>query len=232
MSTTYHFIAASEAFLTEEEPLEEVLRERTRHYQDAGKAIDFWLVRSPAFLESSELAAASTAVPRPAAAVVSTDETFITFLKLRLEFVQRGSFEAPSAAIEYKNLDEIVNSFGVYDHGFEFFYVFTGEADWCEGVRLHSPGGVLEHRIAPQAARLAPRAPEVPRWTPPAPAAARTAAARRPLDIFGMALDGAAALLVLAGVSLLPMALPANAAEARPALQAEAHADCQHFRYG
>lgn len=110
--------------------------------------------------------------------------------------------------------------------------VFTGEADWCEGVRLHSPGGVLEHRIAPQAARLAPRAPEVPRWTPPAPAAARTAAARRPLDIFGMALDGAAALLVLAGVSLLPMALPANAAEARPALQAEAHADCQHFRYG
>ena len=26
--STYHFIAASEAFLTEEEPLEEVLRER------------------------------------------------------------------------------------------------------------------------------------------------------------------------------------------------------------
>lgn len=26
--------------------------------------------------------------------------------------------------------------------------VFTGEADWCEGVRLHSPGGVLEQRLA------------------------------------------------------------------------------------
>jgi hypothetical protein len=38
-------------------------------------------------------------VPSPAAAVVSTDETFITFLKLRLEFVARGRFEAPSAAI-------------------------------------------------------------------------------------------------------------------------------------
>ncbi|MFO0058416.1 MAG: MgPME-cyclase complex family protein, partial [Cyanobacteriota bacterium] len=50
MSTTYHFIAASEAFLTEEEPLEEVLRERTRNYQETGKAIDFWLVRRPAFL--------------------------------------------------------------------------------------------------------------------------------------------------------------------------------------
>ena len=30
--STYHFIAASEPFLTVEEPLEEVLRERTRHY--------------------------------------------------------------------------------------------------------------------------------------------------------------------------------------------------------
>lgn len=99
MSTTYHFIAASEAFLTEEEPLEEVLRERTRHYQEAGKPIDFWLVRRPAFLESRELAAGATAVPRPAAAVVSTDETFITFMKLRLEFVWRGQFEAPSSSI-------------------------------------------------------------------------------------------------------------------------------------
>jgi len=97
--STYHFIAASEAFLTKEEPLEEVLRERSRHYQEAGKPIDFWLVRRPAFLESAEMAAQVEAVPRPAAAVVSTDETFITFMKLRLEFVLRGQFEAPSMAI-------------------------------------------------------------------------------------------------------------------------------------
>lgn len=97
--STYHFIAASEAFLTVEEPLEEVLRERTRHYEEAGRAIDFWLVRRPAFLESGALAAVAQAVPRPAAAVVSTDETFITFMKLRLEFVLRGTFEAPSASI-------------------------------------------------------------------------------------------------------------------------------------
>jgi len=45
------------------------------------------------------LAAVAAAVPRPAAAVVSTDERFITFLKLRLEFVAKGSFEAPSATI-------------------------------------------------------------------------------------------------------------------------------------
>ena len=95
----YHFIAASEAFLTGEEPLEEVLRERGRNYGEAGKAIDFWLVRRPRFLEAPELAAVAGSVPRPAAAVVSTDEKFITFLKLRLEFVARGQFEAPSATI-------------------------------------------------------------------------------------------------------------------------------------
>lgn len=97
--TQYHFVAASEAFLTVEEPLEEVLRERVRNYGEQGKAIDFWLVRRPAFLDAPELAAVAAAVPRPEAAVVSTDERFITFLKLRLEFVAKGSFEAPSATI-------------------------------------------------------------------------------------------------------------------------------------
>ena len=33
------------------------------------------------------------------AAVVSTDPKFIDFMKLRLEFVAKGSFEAPSSAI-------------------------------------------------------------------------------------------------------------------------------------
>lgn len=97
--TTYHFVAASERFLCEEEPLEEVLRERVRNYGETGKAIDFWLVRRPAFLESGDLSSSATAVPRPAAAVVSTDEKFITFLKLRLEFVLQGQFEAPSGSI-------------------------------------------------------------------------------------------------------------------------------------
>jgi len=97
--STYHFIAASEAFLTVEEPLEEVLRERVRNYGEQNKAVDFWLVRRPRFLEAPELAAVAGSVPRPAAAVVSTDEKFITFMKLRLEFVARGQFEAPSATI-------------------------------------------------------------------------------------------------------------------------------------
>lgn len=98
-ATTYHFVAASETFLTVEEPLEEVLRERVRNYQEQGKTIDFWLVTRPAFLEAPELAPVAAKVPRPAAAVVSTDAQFITFLKLRLEFVATGQFTAPSGSI-------------------------------------------------------------------------------------------------------------------------------------
>jgi hypothetical protein len=97
--TTYHFVAASERFLTEEEPLDEVLRERQRHYGEQNKEIDFWLIRRPAFLAAPELQALAAKLPQPAAAVVSTDANFITFMKLRLEFVLEGQFEAPNSSI-------------------------------------------------------------------------------------------------------------------------------------
>lgn len=98
--TTYYYVLASEKFLTEEEPLEEVLRERTLHYQNQNKDIDFWLVRRPAFLETPELSAARAKCPQPAAAIISTNQTFITWLKLRLEFVLTGEFQAPSETID------------------------------------------------------------------------------------------------------------------------------------
>ena len=97
--TTYHFVVASERFLTEEEPLDEVLRERHRNYTEREKPVDFWLLRRPAFLESPEMQPLAASVPRPAAAVVSTDSAFISFMKLRLEFVAVGHFEAPSTNI-------------------------------------------------------------------------------------------------------------------------------------
>ena len=97
--TAYHFVAASEQVLTVEEPLEEVLRERRRNYAENGKSIDFWLVRQPAFLDSDDLNEINGRLPKPAAAVVSTDSTFITFLKLRLEYVLEGRFEAPTSQI-------------------------------------------------------------------------------------------------------------------------------------
>ena len=98
--TQFHFVAASERFLTEEEPLDEVLRERRRNYAENGKEIDFWLVRQPAFLSAPQLADLNQRIPQPAAAVVSSDASFITFLKLRLEYVVIGQFEAPSAEIQ------------------------------------------------------------------------------------------------------------------------------------
>ena len=37
--TIYHFVAASEKFLTVEEPLEEVLKERRRHYAETNLSL-------------------------------------------------------------------------------------------------------------------------------------------------------------------------------------------------
>ena len=97
--TTYYFLAASQRFLLEEEPLDEVLKERIRNYQEQEREIDFRLIKQPAFLDAPELAEIKAKCPQPAAAIVSTNPQFITWLKLRLEFVATGSFEAPSATI-------------------------------------------------------------------------------------------------------------------------------------
>jgi hypothetical protein len=96
---TYYYLLASQRFLTEEEPLEEVLRERTRYYQEQEKEIDFWLVNQPAFLEAPEMKEARAKCPQPATAIISTNAQFITWLKLRLEYVITGEFQAPSETI-------------------------------------------------------------------------------------------------------------------------------------
>ena len=97
--TTYFFIAASEKFLTVEEPLEEILKERERNYKENGKEIDFWLLKNPSFLQTTQFVDLLAKIPSPPAAVLSTDKKFITFLKLRLEFVAVGEFECPNAEI-------------------------------------------------------------------------------------------------------------------------------------
>ena len=96
---TYYYILASQKFLLEEEPLEEVLRERTRNYHENEKEIDFWLVKQPAFLEASPMASIKAKCPQPAVAIISTNPQFITWLKLRLEYVLTGEFQAPSTEI-------------------------------------------------------------------------------------------------------------------------------------
>ena len=97
--TTYFFVAASEKFLTVEEPLEEILKERERNYKENNKEKDFWLLKNPSFLRTSQFVELIKKIPYPPAAVLSTDKKFITFLKLRLEFVAVGEFEFPNAEI-------------------------------------------------------------------------------------------------------------------------------------
>ena len=96
---TYYYVLASQRFLLEEEPLEEVLKERTRHYHEQEKEIDFWLVKQPAFLLAPEMVEFKAKCPQPAAAIISTNPEFITWLKLRLEYVSKGEFQAPSETI-------------------------------------------------------------------------------------------------------------------------------------
>lgn len=96
---TYYYVLASQRFLLEEEPLDEVLQERTRNYHEREKEIDFWLVKQPAFIEAPAMAAVKAKCPQPAAAIISTNPQFITWLKLRLEFVATGEFQAPTEAI-------------------------------------------------------------------------------------------------------------------------------------
>ena len=97
--TTYFFVAASEKFLTIEEPLEEIFKERERNYKENNKDKDFWLLKNPSFLQTTQFDDLRAKIPHPSAAVLSTDKKFITFLKLRLEFVAVGEFEFPNAEI-------------------------------------------------------------------------------------------------------------------------------------
>jgi hypothetical protein len=96
--TTYYFVAASDRFLFTEEPTDEVITERIRNYQENEKEIDFWVVKNPAFLNWSGLESVKAQVPTPAAAIVSTNKSFIIWLKLRLEFVITGEFESNDQA--------------------------------------------------------------------------------------------------------------------------------------
>lgn len=93
---TYYYVLASQKFLLEEEPLAEVLEERIRDYQGKNKEIDFWLVKQPAFIESPEMKEIKAKCPQPSVAIISTNKQFIVWLKLRLEYVLTGEFQAAS----------------------------------------------------------------------------------------------------------------------------------------
>jgi Protein of unknown function (DUF2488) len=95
---TYYYAVASQTFFAGE-PIEEVLKERHRNYQEQAKAIDFWLVPEPSFLQAPALQSVCNTCPQPAVAIISTNKQFITWIKLRLEHVLVGEFTAPSDQI-------------------------------------------------------------------------------------------------------------------------------------
>ncbi len=97
--TTYYYVLASQKFLLEEEPFEEVLKERRRNYAEKNQEIDFWQVLQPAFLNAPEMAAIKAKAPEKNVAIITTNKSFSVWLKLRLEYVLTGEFEAPSDAI-------------------------------------------------------------------------------------------------------------------------------------
>jgi hypothetical protein len=88
---TYYYIVANAQFmLYEEEHAMEVIREKRRFMSEKGMERDFWMVPNPEFLDSNP--EIDNRVRKPCCALVSTDERWITFMKLRYDKVLMGSF--------------------------------------------------------------------------------------------------------------------------------------------
>ncbi|PKA58567.1 Uncharacterized protein ycf54 [Apostasia shenzhenica] len=128
----YHFLVANAKFmLDEEEHFKELLFERLRNYGERNKEQDFWLVIEPKFLD--QFTNITNRLRRPAVALVSTNDRWITFsghypkadfeaitgwqrwgrsfsimfMKLRLDRVLAGSYEAGTVeeALASSNVD-------------------------------------------------------------------------------------------------------------------------------
>nr|YP_009393229.1 hypothetical protein [Symphyocladiella dendroidea]ARW61791.1 hypothetical protein [Symphyocladiella dendroidea] len=97
----YHFAFASQSFFLDQEPIEEILRERTQYYNNCEKEIDFWFVLNPNFLKSLDDSVNYYDKNQSFAAIVSLDKQFIQWLKLRLIFVSIGSFRSQSVFVPY-----------------------------------------------------------------------------------------------------------------------------------
>lgn len=92
----YYFLIASQDFLFIQEPVEEILRERIKHYHALKKEIDFGLTTDLEFLNSPDLKIIKQQLIKPSAAIVSLNPKFIDWLKLRIHYAIKGSFVSPS----------------------------------------------------------------------------------------------------------------------------------------
>lgn len=94
----YYFAVASKNFFLNQEPIEEILRERIHYYESNNKNVDFWFVINPNFINSN-VKQEFLNIPDSCAAIVSLDKQFIQWLKLRISFVKIGSFQSKSIFI-------------------------------------------------------------------------------------------------------------------------------------
>ncbi|KAK2644671.1 hypothetical protein Ddye_019866 [Dipteronia dyeriana] len=121
----YYFVVANAKFmLDEEEHFKELLFERLRYYGEREKEQDFWLVIEPKFLD--KFPNITKRLSRPAVALVSTNSTWITFMKLRLDRVLSDSYEAESleealasnpTTIEFEKPKNWVAPYPKYEYG-------------------------------------------------------------------------------------------------------------------
>ena len=99
----YYFVVASNKFLLKEEPVEEVLRERVQHYRRMDINIDFWLIKGPTFLTAPNFLQLRSCLPiqdiSQCTAIISTNERFVRWLKLRYNNVAIGHFYGPTSTI-------------------------------------------------------------------------------------------------------------------------------------
>jgi len=89
----YYYILGSKQFLFNEEPLEEMLRERAENYIKNQKNLNFWILPNPTFLNLPEYENVRKKLPpnnENIVGIISTNKSFITWLKLRLNNVLVG----------------------------------------------------------------------------------------------------------------------------------------------
>nr|YP_009399227.1 hypothetical protein [Kapraunia schneideri]ARW68833.1 hypothetical protein [Kapraunia schneideri] len=99
----YYFAAASQNFFLDQEPIEEILRERINYYRTFNKEVDFWFILNPSIPISLSKSLSNNKLNKSTAAIISLDKQFIQWLKLRIVFVHTGSFESKSLFIPENN---------------------------------------------------------------------------------------------------------------------------------
>jgi len=97
----YYFILASENFFLNDEPFEEVLRERSHYCFTENKPNDFWIISNPEFAKnySREVSKFIENSSQSVMSIVSTNLDFIYWLKLRYQNVVIGEFNGPTNSI-------------------------------------------------------------------------------------------------------------------------------------